>query len=97
MVKVFKGDQNIETYHVPNGVGTLWEVCTYDPAVNKLQPVNKLYFHPGDSENVGMEPLNIVKLKLKRSLDRYAGACFGEEVQVQIDEMLQGVKELLST
>ena len=97
MVKVFKGDQNIETYHVPNGVGTLWEVCTYDPAVNKLQPVNKLYFHPGDSENVGMEPLNIVKLKLKRSLDRYAGACFGEEVQVQIDEMLQGGKELLRT
>ncbi|MBR5177755.1 MAG: hypothetical protein IKW90_03000 [Lachnospiraceae bacterium] len=56
-VKVYKGNREIGVFYVPaRKTGTLWYVCSYDTNTNVLTPVNEVYYHPGNSENVGTDP-----------------------------------------
>ena len=97
VVKVYRGEQNVATYNVPNGVGTLWDVCTYNIATNTLTPVNKIYYHLGSCSNVGVDPVDIAKTRLKKFLDNYDGIDFGPELQEQVDSKMAMAKELYTT
>ena len=93
IVKVYRGEQNVATYNIPSGTGTLWDVCTYDINKNILTPINKITYHPGNSEDVGMDPLDIAKKKLKTVLDRYSGLNFGTVLSATISEKLANAKQ----
>nr|MCR4720526.1 hypothetical protein [Lachnospiraceae bacterium] len=61
-VKIYRGTKELGVYYVPTGkIGTIWDVCTYDMNTNSLKLINNVYFHPGDSENVGMTPLDMFR------------------------------------
>ena len=63
-VTVSKGSRWLATYYVPVGKeGTLWDVCTYDTTTNVLTPINVVYFHPGNSSNVGKSAAEIIREK----------------------------------
>ncbi|MBO5487318.1 MAG: Ig-like domain-containing protein [Eubacterium sp.] len=94
VVKVYRGEQNVATYNVPNGTGTLWDVCTYDIETNTLTPINKITYHPGGSSEVGLlEPIDISKKRLKEVLDEYDGMDFGAALQEEVSEKIRQAKE----
>ena len=97
MVKVYIGDRNIATYHVPNAAGTLWDVCTYDIKTNTLTPVNRVYYHTGNSANVGMENIDIAKNDLAELIDTYSHYDFGEVLAEEINQKLQEANTYIET
>ena len=94
-VKVYRGLQNIATYHVPVGTGTLWDVCTYDTATNTLTPVNTLSYHPGDWQNIGMDPIDIAKVRLTKILEEFDCVEYGDTLRAEISEKLRKGRDLL--
>ena len=97
MVKVYIGDRNLATYHVPNNAGTLWDVCTYDIKTNTLTPVNKVYFHPGDSSNVGIEPIVLARNNLISNIAKYECYDFGPEKAEEIQQKLQDARNCVNS
>lgn len=94
-VKVYRGLQNIATYHVPNGTGTLWDVCTYDTRTSTLTPVNTLSYHPGKSDEIGMEAIDLAKAGLAEDIKRYECVEYGEALREEMTSKLQAGIELL--
>ena len=81
VVKVYRGEQNVATYAVPSGTGTLWDVCTYNIKTNTLKPINKITYHPGTSSNVGLSALEIAQNQLLETIDMYNGIQYGDALQ----------------
>jgi len=54
-VEVYSGATRLQTFYVPtNTEGTVWYVCTYDPATNTITPVNTMGYEE-DEDNVGVD------------------------------------------
>lgn len=97
VVKVYRGEQNIATYNVPDGVGTLWDVCTYNIHTNVLTPINKIYYHTGDSTNVGKTAMEIAQERLESSVSRYANLNLGDALKDEIAGRLAKANVLLNS
>ncbi len=91
-VDIYLGGRLLTTYHVPDGTGTLWDVCTYDTASNTLTPMNQIFQYPyGNSSSIGLAD------KLKERLDdlvstyggNNAAAYFGEEAAGKVLEKIE--------
>lgn len=95
-VEVYIGDRSIAVYHVPDAVGTLWDVCTYDIKTNTLTPVNNVYYHPGNSETVGMDPIDIARNKLASVIERWRDCDFGERLAAEISGKLSDAERILA-
>lgn len=95
IVKVYRGTQNIATYHVPNQVGTLWDVCTYNSATNTLTAINKVYFHEGASDNVGVSPVDIAKASLQNIVNKLEKVYLGEVVAAEVAKKLEEANRML--
>lgn len=94
-VKVYRGLQNIATYHVPNGTGTLWDVCTYETTTSTLTPVNTLSYHLGETDEIGMEPADIARARLAEDIEEYECLEYGETLRNEILVKLQAGRQLL--
>lgn len=47
VIRIYAGDRSLGSYVVPdNGVGNVWDVCTYDTRTSTLTLVNKIYYYP---------------------------------------------------
>ncbi len=107
-VKVYIGTRCVATYNVPYETGTLWDVCTYDARTNILTPVNTVYYHEGDSSDVGLTPLDIANKNLKQFITTWENLDRGEAVNAELAQKfadakaqaktadVDGVKEILS-
>ncbi len=93
VVKVYRGEQNVATYAVPSGTGTLWDVCTYNIKTNTLKPINKITYHPGTSSNVGLSALEIAQNQLLETIDTYNGIQYGDAVQKDAEAKLAAAKQ----
>lgn len=61
-VEVYSGNRLINTFHVPNQEGTLWNVCSYDSVSGMVTPINEMSYE-SDADSVG-EKLIYGDLKL---------------------------------
>lgn len=52
-VDVYIGSTLLQTFVVPDGIGNVWDVCTYDTVTDTLTPVNEIYYHPGSAGQIG--------------------------------------------
>ncbi len=95
VVNVYRGTQVIATYNVPNQVGTLWDVCTYNSATNTLTPINKIYYHDGDTSEVGVSPVDLAKRGLGTKLETMKSLYFGDEVASDIEELIEKAEKIL--
>ena len=94
-VEVFVGGMKVATYYVPDQIGTLWDVCTYDFKTNTLTPINKVTFHPGDSDDVGLEPLDIAKRRLSKTIEKDKCKYFGEALAAEVTQKLADAQSIL--
>ena len=95
-VNVYVGNRCLATYYVPNAIGTLWDVCTYDIKNNQLSPINKITFHEGNSATVGISALDQAKAKLADRVNRYSYIDLGETVNAQIKAKLEEMNKILT-
>ena len=56
-VQVYSGNTLVQTYNVPSGAaGTVWAVCSYDPATKRFSAINKMMYESNPSA-VGLDYL----------------------------------------
>lgn len=88
-VDVYLGGRLLTTYHVPDGEGTLWDVCTYEIHSGKenLTSVNEIYDYPDtfDDGKIGLvdeikQALNGLIQKYKTKAESYFGATAAQDV-----------------
>lgn len=82
-------------YYVPDQIGTLWDVCTYDSKTNTLTPVNKVTFHEGDVDEIGMSPLDIARRRLVKSIEKYENCDYGDALRNELAQKLEEVRNVL--
>ena len=70
VVNVYRGDQLLNTFHVPTGCsGNLWHVCDYDSTTGKVTSVNSVGYWPdGGSSTVGLTALEALKYTLHNKI-----------------------------
>ena len=91
-VDIYLGGRLLTTYHVPDGTGTLWDVCTYDTASNTLTPMNRIFQYPyNNSSSIGSA--DAMKASLDQLVSTYGGnnaaAYFGEEAAGKVLEKIE--------
>ena len=57
-VKVYSGLSLVDEFAVPQGKGTVWAVCTYDPVTKQFAPLDELSYDDANWENVGIDTLH---------------------------------------
>lgn len=92
-VSVLMGDRVLDTYEVPQGSGTVWDVCTYDAKSGTLMKTDTLSYHPGESAEIGLEPLEAARQRLTRCYDEYEGVNFGSKLEDEIAQKMQIAKQ----
>lgn len=63
VVDVYVGDVLIGSFSVPEGVGNIWDVCTYNTVTDTLTPVNEIYYHSSSVDTIGNDNTAIDYLK----------------------------------
>lgn len=92
-VDIYLGGRLLTSFNVPDGTGTLWDVCTYNTVSKELTPVNQVYDYPIE---IGCEKIGLTE-KIKESLSEliskydgketlYFGADAAAEVKTKIQE-----------
>ncbi len=82
-------------YYVPDQIGTLWDVCTYDSKTNTLTPVNKVTFHAGGVAEIGMDPIDIAKHRLIESIEIYENYDYGDALRNELAQKLEEARNAL--
>ena len=96
-VQVLQGDHLLATYEVPQGTGTIWDVCTYDAQTETLTAVNTLSYLAGESTDVGSEPLAAARQRLARCYARYESVDFGSALEEEISQKRNAAKQAMDS
>lgn len=95
VVNVYRGSRNIATFYVPDGAGTVWDVCTYDIKNNTLTSVSEITEYKGETYGIGLEPLETAKLELAQVLWMYECCDYGTELAGEIRQKFADTRTVL--
>jgi len=70
-VMVYLGTVRLATYYVPEGIGNVWDVCTFDTRTNSVTAVNKLIGFPYDESEIGLITLESLRADLLEKMEWY--------------------------
>ncbi len=95
VVNVYRGSRNIATFYVPDGIGTVWDVCTYDIKNNTLTSVSEITEYAGKPYDIGLEPSEVSKLELAQVMWMYGCCDYGQELAEETRQMIADARAVL--
>lgn len=104
VVKVFRGEQVLATYNVPVGIGTQWNVCSYNAMTHVLTPINTITYVTGNTEYIGLTEEEVQQIKISNArknlnelCDSFDVSWFGDEVEEELQKKVDEAREIAKT